>query len=38
LKCIARAKLAAATAKNEQITVGTDGKVSTTPFDSEKPA
>lgn len=32
-----RAKLAAAQAKIEQITVGPDGKISTTPFDSEKP-
>jgi exonuclease VII small subunit len=32
------AKLAGAQAKIEQITVGSDGKISTAPFDTEKPA
>jgi exodeoxyribonuclease VII small subunit len=38
LKAHCEAKLADAKAKIEQITVSPDGKISTTPFDSEKPA
>jgi exodeoxyribonuclease VII small subunit len=38
LKAHCAAKLAGAKAKIEQITVGPDGKLSLTPFDTEKPA
>jgi exodeoxyribonuclease VII small subunit len=38
LKAHCEAKLAGAKAKIEQITVGSDGKISTAPFDTEKPA
>jgi exodeoxyribonuclease VII small subunit len=38
LKAHCEAKLAGAQAKIEQITVGSDGKLSLTPFDTEKPA
>ena len=38
LKAHCEAKLAGAKAKIEQITVGPDGKISTAPFDTEKPA
>jgi exodeoxyribonuclease VII small subunit len=37
LKAHCEAKLAGAKAKIEQITVGSDGKVSLTPFDAETP-
>jgi exodeoxyribonuclease VII small subunit len=37
LKAHCEAKLAGAKAKIEQITVGSDGKVSLTPFDAEIP-
>jgi exodeoxyribonuclease VII small subunit len=38
LKAHCEAKLAGAQAKIEQITIGPDGKISTAPFDTEKPA
>jgi exodeoxyribonuclease VII small subunit len=38
LKAHCEAKLAAAKAKIEQITIAPDGKISTAPFETEKPA